>query len=252
MHDEWQTPRRRTPAAQAQPRVNLEVKSSQPPCRYFQKLGACSRGAGCPFKHVKTQQPLGVAKPCRYFADGYCANGDSCLFRHGPAQPAAAPVAAPPRPLPQAQLPEPQPQPPHQETAEEDPQPPHPPLPENEPPPQPPQQHVAPPQLGRGGRGRGRGRGGTSYSAAAGGSDSVSTSFAASSASGVRSPVGVPPTADEAAASAELACGVCLETVLPNGLFGLLSCEHTICLGCIRQWRASHSVSPQVYIYICI
>ncbi|GFR42247.1 hypothetical protein Agub_g3141 [Astrephomene gubernaculifera] len=42
--------------------------------------------------------------------------------------------------------------------------------------------------------------------------------------------------------SAGLECGICLEPVLgkPNPVdrkFGLLSCEHTFCLSCIRSWR---------------
>ncbi|EOD22406.1 hypothetical protein EMIHUDRAFT_240443 [Emiliania huxleyi CCMP1516] len=53
----------------------------------------------------------------------------------------------------------------------------------------------------------------------------------------------------EVRASLDVACGVCLEQVrrcVPAGLFGIQSgCSHTICLACIRTWRASHTVSMQ-------
>jgi E3 ubiquitin-protein ligase makorin len=59
--------------------------------------------------------------------------------------------------------------------------------------------------------------------------------------------VGVAPTAEEVEDSKALACGVCLDVVRPRRLFGIQSgCEHTICLTCVRTWRASHSVSPEV------
>jgi len=58
----------------------------------------------------------------------------------------------------------------------------------------------------------------------------------------------LPPTAAEAAHSSELQCGVCLEPVLAKrGRFGLLEgCEHAFCLGCLKEWRATHAVRPDV------
>jgi len=57
----------------------------------------------------------------------------------------------------------------------------------------------------------------------------------------------VAPTPEETETSKNLACGVCLEIVRPKGMFGILSsCDHVICLSCIRTWRASHAVSTDV------
>lgn len=112
---------------------------------------------------------------------------------------------------------------------------------------------------GNAGRGRGRGRGGVrqqgvpvaSYAVAAGASIAVQPGEPAGSTPTVRTPddhtVGVAPTAEEVEASQALACGVCLDIVRPKHFFGVMSgCEHSICLACVRTWRASHSVSPEV------
>lgn len=45
------------------------------------------------------------------------------------------------------------------------------------------------------------------------------------------------------ARSEDVECGICLERVLekqPMGSrkFGLLACDHSFCLGCIKAWRA--------------
>ena len=45
------------------------------------------------------------------------------------------------------------------------------------------------------------------------------------------------------ARSATVECGICLERVLdkqPSSArtFGLLTCEHAFCLGCIKAWRS--------------
>jgi len=40
-------------------------------------------------------------------------------------------------------------------------------------------------------------------------------------------------------------CAICLERVMakPDARFGLLECEHSFCLECIRNWRASTTSS---------
>lgn len=42
--------------------------------------------------------------------------------------------------------------------------------------------------------------------------------------------------------TAEQECGICLEPIrdkpVPQQKFGLLSCQHCFCLGCLRGWRA--------------
>lgn len=56
------------------------------------------------------------------------------------------------------------------------------------------------------------------------------------------------PTAAEVFASSQLTCGVCLELVVARrGRFGLLEgCQHAFCVECIRQWRATHAIRPDV------
>ena len=40
----------------------------------------------------------------------------------------------------------------------------------------------------------------------------------------------------------QIQCGLCLSPVLQgvDPRFGLLNCNHAFCLGCIRNWRATH------------
>lgn len=84
----------------------LAIRTNKPrtrtPCRFY-ALGSCSKGGACQFTHESSQvsgdpQPtlsfnsgaLSVAPqpgsgsklPCRYFASGHCARGQSCLFAH--------------------------------------------------------------------------------------------------------------------------------------------------------------------------
>ena len=58
----------------------------------------------------------------------------------------------------------------------------------------------------------------------------------------------IAPRAEELRASAQLSCGVCLEPVLARrGRFGLLEgCEHTFCIECLRSWRSTHAIRPDV------
>ena len=58
----------------------------------------------------------------------------------------------------------------------------------------------------------------------------------------------IAPRAEELRASAQLSCGVCLEPVLARrGRFGLLEgCEHTFCIDCLRSWRSTHAIRPDV------
>ena len=58
----------------------------------------------------------------------------------------------------------------------------------------------------------------------------------------------LPPTPAELAHSADLECGVCLEPVLAKrGRFGLLEgCEHAFCLPCLKEWRSTHALRPDV------
>ena len=67
----------------------------------------------------------------------------------------------------------------------------------------------------------------------------------AQSDSAVRS---IGPTAEEVRASAELVCGVCLEPVVARrGRFGLLEgCDHSFCVECLRNWRSTHAIRPDV------
>ena len=48
-------------------------------------------------------------------------------------------------------------------------------------------------------------------------------------------------------------CVVCMELVKnkKDPRFGLLSCEHCVCLECIRQWRSKESVSTSKTCPIC-
>ena len=56
------------------------------------------------------------------------------------------------------------------------------------------------------------------------------------------------PTAAEVYASSQATCGVCLEPIVSKrGRFGLLEgCEHAFCVECIRQWRSTHAIRPDV------
>ena len=60
---------------------------------------------------------------------------------------------------------------------------------------------------------------------------------------------GLVPTTAEVQRSTSLACGVCLEPVLAKrGVrFGLLEgCDHVFCLPCLREWRKTHDLRPEV------
>ena len=55
-------------------------------------------------------------------------------------------------------------------------------------------------------------------------------------------------TVDEVRHSAALQCGICLEPVVTErGRFGLLEgCDHCFCLECLREWRNTHAIRPEV------
>ena len=56
--------------------------------------------------------------------------------------------------------------------------------------------------------------------------------------------------AKQAAGAGMVECGICLEVVLqkpkPHNKFGLLSCEHAFCLGCIRGWRSTNQSGASI------
>ncbi|KAI8824849.1 uncharacterized protein EV422DRAFT_235447 [Fimicolochytrium jonesii] len=56
-----------------------------------------------------------------------------------------------------------------------------------------------------------------------------------------------------ASASEEMDCVVCMETVLqkPDPRFGLLDCEHCVCLDCIRKWRTNERMDTAKSCPIC-
>jgi len=59
------------------------------------------------------------------------------------------------------------------------------------------------------------------------------------------------PTPAEERHSAELTCGICLDPVLSphrkGGAFGLLEgCDHSFCHRCLREWRQTHALRPDV------
>ncbi|KAI8354848.1 hypothetical protein B0O80DRAFT_449835 [Mortierella sp. GBAus27b] len=48
-------------------------------CRFFLK-GHCSKGTGCPFRHVRTDPSKAVV--CKHWLRGLCKKGDNCEFLH--------------------------------------------------------------------------------------------------------------------------------------------------------------------------
>lgn len=47
-------------------------------------------------------------------------------------------------------------------------------------------------------------------------------------------------------------CGICMEDIVQSGKrFGLLSCPHIFCMGCIRSWRQSGSSNNNVLVLAC-
>jgi len=54
-------------------------------CRYFM-VGACQKGASCPYSHDKNISNKGTL-PCRFYQAGTCANGTNCRFSHGEPDP---------------------------------------------------------------------------------------------------------------------------------------------------------------------
>ena len=53
--------------------------------------------------------------------------------------------------------------------------------------------------------------------------------------------------------AAKLECVVCFEIVLarPDGRFGLLNCNHCVCIDCIRSWRTTEKVDTSKTCPIC-
>jgi E3 ubiquitin-protein ligase makorin len=56
------------------------------------------------------------------------------------------------------------------------------------------------------------------------------------------------PDSPPAELHADLQCGVCLEPMVATRCrFGLLQgCDHAFCLECLRQWRSTHAIRPDV------
>ena len=53
--------------------------------------------------------------------------------------------------------------------------------------------------------------------------------------------------------AAKIECVVCFEVVLarPGGRFGLLNCNHCVCIDCIRSWRSTEKVDTSKTCPIC-
>ncbi|CAE7756810.1 ZFP36 [Symbiodinium pilosum] len=96
-----------------------KTENQRPPCAFY-RVGRCARGADCPYSHggeaemppapvakvvlpparptsrwqpARVQEAPAAAEPpgvgpfkrtlCRFFLDGFCANGNACTFAHG-------------------------------------------------------------------------------------------------------------------------------------------------------------------------
>eukprot|EP00316_Scyphosphaera_apsteinii_P002250 CAMPEP_0119305480 /NCGR_PEP_ID=MMETSP1333-20130426/6478_1 /TAXON_ID=418940 /ORGANISM="Scyphosphaera apsteinii, Strain RCC1455" /LENGTH=303 /DNA_ID=CAMNT_0007308579 /DNA_START=189 /DNA_END=1099 /DNA_ORIENTATION=- len=71
------------------------------------------------------------------------------------------------------------------------------------------------------------------------------TSSAANAGGDIQS--GFVATEAELQAALEQSCAVCLELVRPKKRFGIMTnCNHCVCIECIREWRTSHAVQPEV------
>ena len=56
------------------------------------------------------------------------------------------------------------------------------------------------------------------------------------------------PTSEERQLSSSMQCGVCLEPIVARRKrFGLLEgCDHPFCIECLREWRSTHAIRPDV------
>jgi E3 ubiquitin-protein ligase makorin len=253
-----------------------------PPCRFFQ-IGQCSQGIACKFAHVKGAPVVKSTTPCKFwFERGSCVHGDRCAFSHtkqaaasNDAVKAATPPVAVPKPVVPSHGP-PSPQPPIPQA------PPTEVLQAMDPAAQ--RQALGQCVYPRAVRCVGAGLAGKitgmlleMHPAALlpllGAPDAFASAVRRAlealpaqmieglggGGSGDRAPLSndpasdaalhsLEPTAAEAFASSQLTCGVCLEPVVSKrGRFGLLEgCDHSFCVECIRQWRATHAIRPDV------
>ncbi|KAI9343634.1 hypothetical protein BDR26DRAFT_858447 [Obelidium mucronatum] len=99
----------------------------------------------------------------------------------------------------------------------------------------------------------GGGGGGGGFGIGPGGGGGGGT--AAAAAHSLHSVVGVDNSSviDASRISSEMDCVVCFERVLRkrDPRFGLLSCEHCVCLECIRQWRQNEGMDNSKACPIC-
>lgn len=72
---------------QRQPKTTAPDPRSKTVCKYFLS-NACSKGAGCPFSHVR--EAAGGARVdnvCKYYLQGHCSYGTRCRYDHVKAKP---------------------------------------------------------------------------------------------------------------------------------------------------------------------
>ncbi|XP_078011810.1 LOW QUALITY PROTEIN: putative E3 ubiquitin-protein ligase makorin-1 [Phascolarctos cinereus] len=64
--------------------------SRRPRCRYFAR-GFCHQGQNCSFSHDRQSQPV-----CRYFQQGFCFRGNDCRYQHSQAVSSSECLTEPP------------------------------------------------------------------------------------------------------------------------------------------------------------
>jgi len=238
-----------------------------PPCRFFQ-VGSCTKGADCRFAHAKDAGDGGrlkLSQPCVFFAQGRCAYGDRCAYLHGDIHHNAIPTdSSTGRSSSQQSM--------HARIS----------CPRSTPTNHPTQSA----SKSQGSEGITHGvRDATQSKIPIASPGAVNPHSQRSHLSGIErdstaapcgsgtfcSPSGVDPnelckemqnlrfayeddevdgdfvaTEEEKQASIAMPCAVCLDAVAPRRFGILTDCEHSVCLACIRQWRATHAIRPQV------
>ncbi|XP_072497960.1 probable E3 ubiquitin-protein ligase makorin-1 isoform X2 [Notamacropus eugenii] len=225
--------------------------SPRPRCRYFAR-GFCQQGQNCSFSHDRQSLPV-----CRYFQQGFCFRGNDCRYQHSQVPSSSECTTEPLLPLPEPRL--------ELGSASELAT-----------------LHSVPEELSPSCTQHGRGSGikhlHTTEAADSTFSDSLDIPLGNLNLNSTLEPGPQPdpqpaphpdsspdqnvfrlprtPTPDIMENSQDVVCGICMEKVWDkhpaDRFFAILpSCSHAYCVSCLRTWRQSRGNCPQNIIKAC-